>query len=69
MGGMESTSQGVQRTDKDSTKQNWGDNIRTVGSNIFRIGILNIGGLSTERNGGKMEELRVYLTKCCQLLV
>ena len=63
MGGMESTSQGVQRTDKDSTEQTWGDNIRTVGSNVFRIGILNIGGLSTERNSGKTEELQVYLTK------
>ena len=63
MGGMETTSHGVQRTVKDSTEQTSGDDIRMVGSNVFRIGILYIGGLSMERNSGKMEELQVYLTK------
>ena len=32
-------------------------------SEVFRIGVLNVGGLMADGYGAKMEELRIYLTK------
>ena len=47
----------------DSHAKGWGDDIEVVRANVFRVGVLNIGGLMSDGYGAKMEELRIYLTK------
>ena len=41
----------------------WGDDMEVVRSKVFRVGVLNIGGLMADGYGAKMEELRIYLTR------
>ena len=32
-------------------------------ANVFRVGVINIGGLPSEGHGAKLEEIRIYLSK------
>jgi hypothetical protein len=61
---LEDTSSGIGQNEKDSTEEHWGEDIGTVRSDIFRIGVLNIGGFPVDGHGTKSEELRIYLSNC-----
>jgi hypothetical protein len=45
-------------------EEHWGEEIGTVRSNVFRIGVLNIGGFPVDGQSAKLEELRMYISNC-----
>ena len=61
---MEDTSSGVRQNEKDSTEEHWGEDIGKERSNVFRIGVLNIGGFPVDGHSAKLEELRMYISNC-----
>jgi hypothetical protein len=61
---LEDTNSSVGKLVEDSTEEEWGEKIGIVRENVFRIGVLNIGGFPVDGPTAKAEELRMYLTNC-----
>jgi hypothetical protein len=62
--GMEDTNNSVEQQAKDSGEKEWGDDTGMERTNVFRIGMLNIGGFPVDRQSAKAKEIWMYIANC-----
>jgi hypothetical protein len=62
--GTEDTNNSVEQQAKDSGEEEWRDDTGMERTNVFRIGMINIGGFPVDQQSAKAEELWMYIANC-----